>query len=430
MFDHRSKLDPSARLAEINRAEVLLAEIGSVEEQIAALRAQQLMLTAEVVESCRVLEFGRASRSSTSSQTAVAMQVAAARRVSLAAAERYIVDAERLVGDLPRVFAVLEAGLSTLEAVRAVAAEAVNVPFDLVDQLDQMVADDLLEVPVTSQARMAARRRAYELNPDAAQHAAELCRRERFVTVRPSIGVGTAALTAVLPAEQAEHCHAVLTHHANLIRHDGDERTISQIMADTLVERITGQTTASAVPVSVGLLMNLTTLLGADDTPAHLPGHGPLPAPVARMLATTDTAWLRRLLTDPIDATIATADTQRRRFDSALRDLCLARDQHCRAPGCTSRITHLDHNHPHTDHGPTTASNGRGYNTHCHTVKHHPDVITYTYTRTDATHAAYTRWKLPIGPPLASLPPPALGPGSTTQTQNHNRRTIHQQLTC
>jgi hypothetical protein len=148
------------------------------------------------------------------------------------------------------------------------------------------------------------------------------------------------------------------------------------------------------------------------------------------MLATSGSAWLRRLFTDPVDATVAHTDTHRRRFDTALRDLVTARDQHCRAPGCTSRIAHLDHDHPYSQAGATSASNGRSYNQHCHTVKHQPDVITYTYRRNDAAHAAYTRWKLPIGPPLASLPPPALGHGSTTQQQNHHRRTIRREITA
>ena len=122
MFDHGSKLDPGARLAEIDRADTLLAEIGAVEEQIAALQATQVLLTAELVEAARLLEFGRASRSSTASQTAIAMQVAASRRISLAAAERYIVDAEHLATDLPLTLTVLEAGLTTLDAARAVVA--------------------------------------------------------------------------------------------------------------------------------------------------------------------------------------------------------------------------------------------------------------------------------------------------------------------
>ena len=56
-------------------------------------------------------------------------------------------------------------------------------------------------------------------------------------------------------------------------------------MADTLVERVTGQATAAAVPVEVQLVMTDTTLLADDPTPAHVHGYGPVPAPWAR-------AWL------------------------------------------------------------------------------------------------------------------------------------------
>ena len=50
---------------------------------------------------------------------------------------------------------------------------------------------------------------------------------------------------------------------------------------------------AATVNVTVGY----TTLIGADDQPAHLDGYGPITADVARSLA-ADGVW-RRLLTDP-----------------------------------------------------------------------------------------------------------------------------------
>ncbi len=74
-------------------------------------------------------------------------------------------------------------------------------------------------------------------------------------------------------------------------------------MADTLTERVTGQTTAAAVPVEVQVVMSDQTLLGVDDAPALIPGYGPLPAGIARDLlkhADEDArVWLRRLFADP-----------------------------------------------------------------------------------------------------------------------------------
>ena len=50
-------------------------------------------------------------------------------------------------------------------------------------------------------------------------------------------------------------------------------------MSDTLVERVTGQSFAAAVPLEIGLVMTENALLGRTETPAQLPGYGPIPAP-------------------------------------------------------------------------------------------------------------------------------------------------------
>ena len=69
--------------------------------------------------------------------------------------------------------------------------------------------------------------------------------------------------------------------------------------------------------------------------------------------------WVRRLLTDPIDDTVATIDTRRRRFDGALAVLINARDQVCRDPYCSAPIRDLDHLHDHADGGPTSRQRHR-----------------------------------------------------------------------
>jgi MOSC domain-containing protein YiiM len=162
-----------------------------------------------------------------------------------------------------------------------------------------------------------------------------------------------AKITAVLPVEQAVACFASLRAAAETAKATGDERTKAQIKADALVERITGQTTAPAVPVEVQLVMSSDALLGRSDDPAQLPGHGPVPAFLARRIITRDPqaaqarVWVRRLLTDPIDDTVATIDTKRRRFDGALAVLINARDQVCRDPYCNAPIRDLDHLRKH-----------------------------------------------------------------------------------
>jgi hypothetical protein len=57
----------------------------------------------------------------------------------------------------------------------------------------------------------------------------------------------------------------------------------------------------------IEVLIPITTLLGMDDDPCELTGYGPIPATMARHIATNGT-W-RRLLTDPVNGTVLEAST-------------------------------------------------------------------------------------------------------------------------
>ena len=116
-------------------------------------------------------------------------------------------------------------------------------------------------------------------------------------------------------------------------------------MADTLVERVTGQATAGAVPVEVQLVMPEETLLAGGDEPGDLDGAGPVPAGVARDLVTDPdaTVWLRRVYARPADGSLVAMDSKRRRFPDGLRRLIQTRDRTCRTPWCGAPIRHTDH---------------------------------------------------------------------------------------
>jgi hypothetical protein len=212
-----------------------------------------------------------------------------------------------------------------------------------------------------------------------------------------------ALVSGCVPVEQGVAAWASLDRDARTRRAAGDPRSLSQLRADTFIERLTGQATATAVPVEIGLTVPLDALLEtgapeqspdpAGSAVATIPGYGPIPAEFARDLAgigidgeagdvtagtgggPTDvgcggagcsdvadraTVFIRRILTDPIDHTVVAVDTRRRRFDGAVARYLIARDQHCRIPYCTAPIRHLDHITPWRDGGPTTATNGQG----------------------------------------------------------------------
>jgi hypothetical protein len=156
--------------------------------------------------------------------------------------------------------------------------------------------------------------------------------------------------------------HAALTAASAASQAGGDGRSKGQLMADLLVERVTGQATASAVPVEVQVVITDRALLSHDPTPAQIPGYGTVPAGWARDLIgqTPDRVWMRRLFTHPDDGTLVAMDSTRRLFDGGLRRFLVARDGTCRTPWCDAPIRHLDHVVDHASGGPTSGHDGKG----------------------------------------------------------------------
>jgi hypothetical protein len=134
---------------------------------------------------------------------------------------------------------------------------------------------------------IAARRAAYRLDPAAALTRASKAETERQVSLRPAPDTMT-YLTALLPMKQGVAAYAALTRHTDTVKASGDPRSRGQLMADTLVQRLTGQATPDQTPVEVTLLVTDHTLLAGGDQPAHLSGYGPVPAPLARRMLTPD----------------------------------------------------------------------------------------------------------------------------------------------
>jgi hypothetical protein len=187
-------------------------------------------------------------------------------------------------------------------------------------------------------------------------------------------------LTGFLPVEQGVACLAALRRHTDGLLAAGDARGRGQIMADTLVERVTGQARAGDVNVEVGIVMSLDSLVGAADGAtggsaqetaegsagtgtAEVVGQGPIPAGIAHDLlqATAGRRWWRRLFTMPEGGPLVGGDPRRRAFDGVLAGLIEVRDGGlCRDPYCDAPIRHVDHIHPHRAGGPTSFANGRG----------------------------------------------------------------------
>ena len=195
------------------------------------------------------------------------------------------------------------------------------------------------------------------------------------------------------PAEQVTAVHKSLESFALGLRSTGDERSLEQIMCETLVERVTGASHAADTTVEVGIVIDVATLLGAAGNPVELVGHGPIaPAVADELIGNAHRVFYRRLITDPITQTLLARDERRRYFDGALAGFIRTRDRHrCRQPGCDCRIRDVDHVKAYSDGGLTRDDNGQGVCRMSHIIKHLPGWN--VTTRPDGT----IEWRTPTG---------------------------------
>ncbi|HYQ75177.1 HNH endonuclease signature motif containing protein, partial [Cellulomonas sp.] len=99
----------------------------------------------------------------------------------------------------------------------------------------------------------------------------------------------------------------------------------------------------------VRITINASTLIGLDDQPADLEGHGPIDAVRARALAVGG-VW-RRLVTDPVTHRLLDVGRERYRPPAALDEFVRTRDGTCVAPGCVRpacgcELDHTEEFHP------------------------------------------------------------------------------------
>ena len=110
-------------------------------------------------------------------------------------------------------------------------------------------------------------------------------------------------------------------------------------------------------PITIQLTMDLATMFGLQNNPAHLNGYGPIPASIARELA-MDAKW-QKFITDPLTGVLLDYGRQFYVPPQALQDFIIARDRHCRFPGCAqpAHRTDIDHAIPWEEGGKTSPEN-------------------------------------------------------------------------
>ncbi|WLQ05282.1 HNH endonuclease [Arthrobacter oryzae] len=357
-------------------------EIRTLEDQKSALAARQARLSV-AFDQLQRRQQSDAGIPADQLGAGVGAQIALARRESPAKGSRLLGLARALVTEMPRTLAALETGqlnewratLLVRETACLSAADRCNVDEELAP--DTGTFDGAGDRGIVAAVRTAAYRRDPRSVTQRAAHAAT----GRHVSLRPAPDT-MCYLTALLPVAQGVAVHTALTRQADSLRSDGDQRSRGQIMADGLVERITG-TPGGITGIEIQLVMTDRTLFQGDGEPARLPGYGVVPGGWARSIidrggaapAIRDQAfhtWIRRLYTVPASGELVAMDSRARLFPAGLRRFIEARDDTCRTPYCDAPIRHLDHVVPWHGGGATTQANGAGLCEACNHTKETP----------------------------------------------------------
>ncbi len=289
----------------------------------------------------------------------VVAQIQLACRVSTTEARTRLANARDLHTGLDHIRGLHTAGELSAAKVTAIAVECRDLDPHQRRHLDTRLATHDLTRYGIGRLRALTRRLIAEIAPERFRARVHTATAERRVTLRPAPDA-MSYLTAYVPVAQGAACLAALQKAFVHVQVDPAPLTRSrgQVLADTLIERLTGQATATAVNLEVQVTVPVQALLDpTSPLPAEIPGLGPVPV---ELLATSDgTASLRRLLTD--QGLVIGGDSRQRTFTGLLATLVKARaGNRCTEPYCDAPARHIDHIHRAADGGRTELQNGRG----------------------------------------------------------------------
>src|SRR3954447_23374134 len=347
------------RDGELSEAQVI-DQIRVLEELKAVAAAEQARLTAHLYAARQRRE--AAERVPARKRCAgLGTEVALARGVSPHQGNRHLGVALALTRELPQTFAALSRGEISEWRATVVVRETAVLSAEHRTEVDRQLARHLSGSGWGDrQVANEARRIGYRLDPASALRRVRGAESDRYVSLRPAPDTMT-YLTGFLPVSHGVACRVALMKHADSLRAQGDQRSRSQIMADTLVQRVTGQAVATGTPVEVNLVMTDKALFTGSQEPAHLLGYGTLPAELARdLVADADNAWVRRLYTHPQSGAPVATDSRRRCFPDRIRRHTVLTNDTCAMPGCAAPVRHTDHVQPVRDGGTTNSHNAVG----------------------------------------------------------------------
>lgn len=403
MFESIIAFDPTADEA------ALIAHIAMLERLKSAAAASQARAAVALDARRRAAEVAAGVPAARRCR-GIAAEIALARQDSPARGNRHLGFARALLNEMPHTLAALEHGVLSEWRATLIVRESACLQVEDRRELDRELCSDPAQLEGLGDTRLAAAAKtiAYRLDPHAVVDRAARAVNDRTVSIRPAPDTMT-WVSALLPVTQGVSVYAALRRAADTTY---DTRSRGQVMADTLVERITGTPASTPAPIAVNLVISDDALLGDSTSPAVINGYGPIPAAVARALvagAMNDKgskATLRRLYANPKTGALVAMESRSRVFPRGLATFIGLRDSTCRTPYCDAPIRHRDHARPWRRGGLTNVDNGIGLCEHCNYVKESPGWQVSAIPDADRHTVEHST---PTGARYRSTAPPAPG---------------------
>ena len=319
-------------------------------------------------------------------------EIAAALRISPNTAQHRIDTANLLVQHLPETTRALADGSISTAHAQAIARESAPLIYNGTDKtvIAKIEAKALAsaEFSTPNQIAVAIRKAVAQASPLELEERFVAAREERKVICYPERD-GMATLSAFLTAPDARIVMRSLEIRIREKKADSHSpwRSADQRRADAFIEFFTGDSEGakpSPAPVSapvsapvesmsplsaptigavtssvmtINVTVDLPTLLSLAENPAELSGYGPIPASLARELATSH-QW-RRFITDPVTGGLLEVGREKYQPSVDLVNFINARDKTCRFPGCrrAAELSDIDHAVPWDEGGETSPAN-------------------------------------------------------------------------
>jgi hypothetical protein len=320
--------------------------------------------------------------------------ISTALRLSPNSAQIKIDIARALTNHLPNTCSALAVGEISSAHANAIAREAVSalnrgLPDSVIFEIENR-AIAYAEFHTPSQVGNLVRKVIAQRSPEEFEDAVLSAQEERRVSCFDEPN-GMSTIIALLPAHEAKVVMNALEAHiirsvkrcaectrkasadkkvVGTVKTDkcthlaGDDRSKDMLRADALAAIASSYLAASLDevaphrrPLTVNVTIDLPTLMGLAENPGELAGYGPIPASIAREIA-SDARW-KRFITEPITGNLLDFGREHYEPPQALKDFLIARDRTCRFPGCrrSATLSDLDHAESWNNGGETSPDN-------------------------------------------------------------------------